>query len=162
VDFCITKGIPPTSATATSCLDLSSYHSPVLVSLANYPLPPVKPPHLSNQQTNWDLFRHLITDRFTLKIPLKTPEDIEEAVKLFNDTVQWADWTATPSPPAPLHTHGCPHFIRTPENNRSPNRAIRDLKQLLHRHRNDCVQTFLQSLTPVRPLTTPYGKPPST
>jgi exonuclease III len=112
VDLCVTKGIPPTSATATSCFDLSSDHSPVLVSLANYPLPPVKPPHLSNQQTNWDLFRYLITDRLTLKIPLKTPEDIEEAVKLFNDTVQWAGWTATPSPPAPLHTHGCLPFIR--------------------------------------------------
>jgi hypothetical protein len=72
----------------------------------------VKPSHLNNQQTNWDLFRHLITDRLTLKIPLKTPEDIEEAVKLFNDTVQWAGWTATPSPPAPFHTHGCPPFIR--------------------------------------------------
>jgi endonuclease/exonuclease/phosphatase family metal-dependent hydrolase len=35
VDFCITKDIPPTSATAMSCLDLSSDHSPVLVSLAN-------------------------------------------------------------------------------------------------------------------------------
>jgi hypothetical protein len=58
----------------------------------------MKPHHLSNRQTNWDLFRHLITERLTLKIPLKTPEDIEEAVKLFNDTVQWAGWTATPSP----------------------------------------------------------------
>jgi hypothetical protein len=49
----------------------------------------VKPPHLSNRQANWDLrvFRHLIAERLTLKIALKTPEDIEEAVKLFNDTV---------------------------------------------------------------------------
>jgi exonuclease III len=91
VDFCFTKGIPSTSAIATSCFDLSSDHSPVLVSFANYPLPPVKPPHFRNQQTNWDLFRHLITHRLTLKIHLKTPEDIEESVKLFNDTVQCAD-----------------------------------------------------------------------
>jgi hypothetical protein len=57
----------------------------------------VKTPHLSNLQTNWDLFRYLITNCLTLKIPLKTPEDNEEAVKLFNDTVQWAGWTATPT-----------------------------------------------------------------
>jgi hypothetical protein len=122
----------------------------------------VKPPHLSNRQTNWDLFRHLITERLTLKIPLKTPEDIEETVKLFNGTVQWAGLNATPNPPAPLQTHGCPPFIRrlqqnrqlhkrwqhtrTPENKRLLNRPIRDHKQLLHWH--DCVQTFLQSLTP--------------
>jgi hypothetical protein len=72
----------------------------------------MKPPHLSNRQTNWNLFRHLITECLTLKIPLKTPEDIEEAIKLFNYAVQWAGWTATPKPPAPLHTHGCPPFFR--------------------------------------------------
>jgi hypothetical protein len=111
-DFCITKDIPPTSATATSCLDISSDHSPLLISLANYPLEPVTPPHHSNRQTNWDLFRHLITESLTLKFPLKTPEDTEEAVKLFNDTVQWVGWTTTSNPPAPLYTHGCPPFIR--------------------------------------------------
>jgi endonuclease/exonuclease/phosphatase (EEP) superfamily protein YafD len=61
VDFCVTKGLPSTPAAATSCSDLSSDHSPVLVILATYPLSPVKPPHLSNRQTNWDLFRQLIT-----------------------------------------------------------------------------------------------------
>jgi hypothetical protein len=59
----------------------------------------VTQPHLSNRQINWDLFRHLITERLTLKIPPKTPENIEEAVKLFNDNVQWAGWTA-PNPAA--------------------------------------------------------------
>jgi hypothetical protein len=175
VDFCVTKGIPPTSATATSCLDLSSDRSPVLAFIATYPLTPVKTPHLSNRQTNWDLFRHLITERLTLKIPLKTPEDIEEAVKLFNDTVQWAGWTATPNPPAPLRHTRLPSFrqttpgrktttpqeMATPENKRLLNQAIRDLKQLLNRHRTDCVQTFLESLTSIA-STISYGKPPST
>jgi hypothetical protein len=30
VDFCVTKGIPPSFAVAQSCFDLSSDHSPVL------------------------------------------------------------------------------------------------------------------------------------
>jgi hypothetical protein len=88
VDFCVTKDIPPTSTTATFCLYLSSDHFPAPVSFANYPLPPVTPPHVNNRQTNWDLFRHPITERLTLKIPFKTLDDIEEAVKLFSDTVQ--------------------------------------------------------------------------
>jgi hypothetical protein len=38
--------------------------------------------------------------------------------------------------------------MATPENKGSLNQATQDLKQLLRRHRNDGVQTFLQSLTP--------------
>jgi hypothetical protein len=49
VDFCVTKGIPITSATTVTWLDLSSDHSPVLVFLTTCSLPPVKPPHLSNR-----------------------------------------------------------------------------------------------------------------
>jgi hypothetical protein len=40
------------------------------------------------------------------------------------------------------------HRYRTPENKRLLNQATRDLIQLLLQHRNDCVQTFLQGLTP--------------
>jgi hypothetical protein len=80
LDFCVTKGIPPNSATATSNLDLSSDHSPVIVDLTTRAVPPEHPPRLSNRRTNWDFFRLLITERLTLNIPLKINEDIEEAV----------------------------------------------------------------------------------
>jgi hypothetical protein len=102
--FCVTKGIPPNSAAATSNLDLSSDHSPVIVDLTTHAVLPEHPPRLSTQRTNWDFFR-LITERLTLNISLKSTEDMEEAVKLFNDTIQWAGWTATPNSTAPLHTH---------------------------------------------------------
>jgi hypothetical protein len=62
---------------------------------------PVKPPHSSNRQTNWDIFRLLITERLTLKIPLKTPEDIEDEVKLLN------------GPVGPPHPTLQPHFTPT-------------------------------------------------
>jgi hypothetical protein len=112
LDFCVTNGIPPNSAAATSCLDLSSDYSPVIVVLTTHALPPETPPSLSNRRTNWDIFRLLITERLPLNIPFKTTEDIEEAVKLFTDTIQWAGWTATPNSTAPLHTHDCPTFIK--------------------------------------------------
>jgi hypothetical protein len=35
-------------------------------------------------------------ERLTLTVSLKTEEDIEAAVKFFNDTIQWAGWNATP------------------------------------------------------------------
>jgi hypothetical protein len=53
-------------------------------------------PRLNNRHTNLDDFRQHINKRLTLNISLKTEEDIEAAVKFFNDTIQWAGWNATP------------------------------------------------------------------
>jgi hypothetical protein len=53
-------------------------------------------PSLSYRHTNRDDFRHLINQRLSLHVSLKPKEDIEAAVKFFNDTVQWAGWNATP------------------------------------------------------------------
>jgi hypothetical protein len=165
VDFCVTKVIPPDFAVAHSCLDLSSDHSPVLVTLKSQPIRPDPPPTLSNRRSNWDYFKHLINQRLLLQIHLKTTDDIEAAVKLFTDTVQWAGWKATPPLPAMNRIHACPlrikqqlaekrklrrdwHHVRTPESKRLLNAAKQDLKQLICRINNDQVQTFLQELTP--------------
>jgi endonuclease/exonuclease/phosphatase (EEP) superfamily protein YafD len=60
VDFCVTKGIPQDFAVVESCFDLSSDHSPVLITLTSHALNQEKQPSLSNSHTNWDDFRHLI------------------------------------------------------------------------------------------------------
>jgi hypothetical protein len=96
VNFCVTNGIPQDFAVAKSCFDLSSDHSPVLITLTSQALNQEKQPSLSNRHTNWDNFRHFINQRFALNVSLKTEKDIEAAVKFFNDTVQWAGWNATP------------------------------------------------------------------
>jgi hypothetical protein len=95
---------PPDLAIAKSCLDLSSDHSPVLITLTTHAMYQEKKPSLSNRHTNWDYFRHLINQRLTLNVPLRTEEDIEAAVKSFNDTVQWAGWNATPEHTEALKT----------------------------------------------------------
>jgi hypothetical protein len=106
-----------------------------------------------------------VHQRLTLQVPLKTPTDIEDAVKLFTDVVQWAGWTATPPSLAKPQHFGCPIAIkqklaekrklrrdwqrlRTPESKRLLNAATRDLKQRLRQFRNDRVQHFLQGLQP--------------
>jgi hypothetical protein len=106
-DLCYQR-YPPASAVAKSCLDLSSDHSPVLITLTPHALPSKTPPRLSNARTNWDLFRYLINERLTLSVSLKTADDIEDAVKFFNDTIQWVGWSGT----APLHTYDCPTFLQ--------------------------------------------------
>jgi hypothetical protein len=96
VAFCITKGIAQDFTVAKSCFDLSSDHSPVLITPTSNALNQEKQPSLSNRHTNWDDFRHLINRRLNLNVSLKTEDDAEAAVKFFNDTVQWAGWNATP------------------------------------------------------------------
>jgi hypothetical protein len=111
LDFCITKGISPDFAVAYSCLDLSSDHSFILITLISSAIHHDPPPSLSNRRTDWDYFNHLIHHRL-LQIPLKTPADVEAAVQLFTDTVQWAGWQATPTLPDRTRIHGCPIIIK--------------------------------------------------
>jgi hypothetical protein len=59
-----------------------------LITPTSHALNQEKQPSLSNRHTNWDDFRHLINHRLTLNVSLKTKEDIEAAVKFFNNTVQ--------------------------------------------------------------------------
>jgi hypothetical protein len=40
------------------------------------------------------------------------------------------------------------HRLQTPESKRSLNTATQELEQLLNKNKNDCIQTFLQGLTP--------------
>jgi hypothetical protein len=112
VDFCVTKGIPQDFAVAKSCFDLSSDHSPVLITLTSHALNQEKQPSLSNRHTNWNDFRYLITERLTLNVSLKTEDDIEAAVKFFNDTIQWAGWYAIPEHTDTLKTYDCPILIK--------------------------------------------------
>jgi hypothetical protein len=40
------------------------------------------------------------------------------------------------------------HWLRTPKSKRLLNTATQELKQFLNKNKNDCIQTFLQHLTP--------------
>jgi hypothetical protein len=140
-----------------------------LITLTSHALNQEKQPSLSNRHTNWDDFRNLITERLTLNVSLKTEGDIEAEVKFFNDTVQWAGWNATPEQTDSIKTYYCPilieqkieekgrlctgwHRLRTPESNRIINIATKEHKQLLNNNKNDCIQTFLQGLTPTESI----------
>jgi hypothetical protein len=101
----------------------------------------------------------------TLYVPLQTDSQIEEAVKYFNDIIQWAGWNATPETSYTPSIHTCSISIkqkiaenrrlrrewqrnRTPLRKKLLNRASQDLKQLLSDHKNAGLQTFLLGLTP--------------
>jgi hypothetical protein len=112
IDFCVKKGIPQDFTVAKSCFDLFSDHSPVLITLTSHALNQEKLPSISNIHKNWDDLGHLINKRLTLNVSLKPEEDIEAAVKFYNDTIQWAGWNATPEHTETLKTYDCPILIK--------------------------------------------------
>jgi hypothetical protein len=112
VDFCVTKGIPQVFAVAKSCFDLSSDHSLVFITLKAHALNHEKQTSLSNRHINWDDFRHLFNQRLTSNVSLQIEEDIEAAVKFFNDTVQWAGWITTPQHTDTFKAYSCPMLIK--------------------------------------------------
>ena len=96
IDFCVTKGIPPHCVNAKSSLELSSDHSPIIISL-NIPLQSkLNPPKLHNQNTNWELFRSLVDCNLQSDLPLQCCSDIENAVEYFTKIIQNAGWFSTP------------------------------------------------------------------
>jgi hypothetical protein len=133
-----------------------------LITLKAHALNQQKQPSLSNRHRSWDNFRQLINERLTSHVSLRTEEDIEAAVKFFNDTMQWAGWTATPQHKDTLKTYDCPilikqkieekrrprrgwHLLRTPKSKILLNTASQELKQ--QNNKNYCIQTFLQGPT---------------
>jgi hypothetical protein len=148
VNFCVTKGISCNLADAKYCLELSSDHSPILVTLSTKAILRVPQPRLCNRQTDCDAFHHLLNERLLLNVSLNTDSDIEAAIKNFNDIIQWSGWTTTAEHTEARQTYDCPilikqkllnkmrlrrtwHRFRTPESKRLLNAATRELEQLL-------------------------------
>jgi hypothetical protein len=112
VDFCVTKGISPDYISARSCFELSSDHTPILITLSVETSLLSPHPSLCNNNTNWEAFRLLITEHLHLNVPLKTTHDIEAAINSFNNLIQRAGWDSTPEPPKIPRSPTCPLLIK--------------------------------------------------
>ena len=80
LDFGITKGIPAHSIQAVAGFDLSSDHSPVLLTMHKRITPQTRPSTLTSKTTDWVTFQNYINENPTLQVPLKTDRDIEDYV----------------------------------------------------------------------------------
>jgi hypothetical protein len=87
------------------------YLYPVLVTLSTQALNQEKQPSLCNRHTNWDEFRHLINERLTLNVSLKTEEKLNKQVSS-SMTIQWAGWKAMPENTGTSKTYQCPILIK--------------------------------------------------
>ncbi|KMQ90158.1 reverse transcriptase [Lasius niger] len=78
------------------CPDLASDHSSVILTVSNAVIKRQIPLTLTNRKANWLGFRAELEKKITLKVSLKTPEQLEEEVNKFNTDIQQAAWDNTP------------------------------------------------------------------
>lgn len=166
LDFCVTKNIPSQNTSAKSCLDLSSDHSPVLITINSEVTVQQKQPSLCNRNTNWDIFKDLISDKISFDISLKCPQELDNAVQQLCINIQSAAWEATPNTSSyNSNTETISSNIRDKlaqkrrlrkkwQSTRSPqdklklNRAIKDIKKSLIDSKNQSFQDYLEGLSP--------------
>jgi hypothetical protein len=101
LDFFITNGISSNYISEPASYDLTSDHSPIIVTISTSVMLRKPKPRLQNSKTNWDLFRKLIEDNTNLTTKLKEPADIENECKNFTTLLQEA--TKTDAPPQLCH-----------------------------------------------------------
>jgi endonuclease/exonuclease/phosphatase family metal-dependent hydrolase len=167
LDICITKGISPHNIKAMSCLELTSDHTPILITIFTSPIGKPKKPSLSSNKTNWNIFRLSLDNILPSDMPLKSTTDIEEAVTILTQAIQKAAWTSTPDRDDTHITKKSPVILqetlkqkrrarkrwqttRSPADLQKYRRLAKELKQLTHKLKNEAIQDYLRELTPTK------------
>lgn len=164
IDFGIIKGINARQLKIESCLDLSSDHSPIIVTLHSYILEKQKQPTLYSKKTNWEVYRTTLDEIINLNVSLKTPEELNVVVTNFTKAIQNAAWIATPDHNQVTVKEKCPIVVkekilekrklrkkwqitRTENDKKKFNKSAKELKQLLMQIKNQSIQEYLSSLS---------------
>lgn len=164
IDFCVTKGISKHYTKIESCLDLTSDHSPLIVTISTQIIKKEKPPTLYNKKTNWNLFSEIISEQINCNIPLKTNEELEIAIDNFNTIIQKTAWAITPKIETPEAKTVCSTSVknkiaekrklrkewqktRSPHDKAKLNKATKQLKLLIYNEKNKSIEDYLKNLT---------------
>jgi hypothetical protein len=125
IDFFISHGINPNYTDITNLRDLSSDHSPLILTLSDTILCGVDRAHLTNRKTNWDTYRKELHNLIDLRVRLKSPNNIDAALTNLQDAITAAATLATPQTTTtkPITTF-FPAVIR---------QSIRDRRKARHR-----------------------------
>lgn len=165
IDFCVTKGIHRRYFNVAPCFDLSSDHSPIIVTLSAKLLQNEPPLKIHNKNTNWELFREKIVASIDFNISLRSNDEIENAIEKFNESIFKSSIESTPA------THFKDNFAKSsktiielikekrelrkkwqisrfPADKAKLNKITRQLKTKLNADKNEGIQQYLKSLSP--------------
>ena len=163
LDFAVTKGLNTNKLKITPSLELSSGHTPIIITYRNKPILYSNPETLCNK-IKWQTFKEIIESKIICNIPLKTPEHTEQAVTTLTETIQEATWTTTISEPTNRQTKIIPQDIlekirekrkakakwqkhRTRENRKHLNKLAKEIKNKIKVHNNSEFTKFIETLS---------------
>ncbi|KAL4096527.1 hypothetical protein QTP88_021466 [Uroleucon formosanum] len=165
LDIFVTK-LPNTLYSNTkNILDLNSDHSSVLLTLNTSPPILQTSPYLFNRFTDRLKFHDNVNENIKLNIKLKTPDDIDLAVKDLTNIIQIAAWSASNNNSATPHiSNPLPEVIRTlitekrkaracyqrtrlPSHKKIYNQLANSLKKTLAKHKNIMLINNLTNLS---------------
>lgn len=93
IDFGITKGFKKDQLISEPCFELSSDHSPVIITIFVSGL--LQTSQLTTKTTDWQKYKNYVDEHLPGAVPLKCAEDIESAIVRFNKTLTDAKTYAT-------------------------------------------------------------------
>jgi len=96
LNFFVSHGLPRNNYLIHSNFDLSSDHTPVIVSLSTAAINKPLPPRLTTRNTDWNSSQRYLEVNTNLNIRLKSPADLDQAAQYFTTLVQKAAWFSTP------------------------------------------------------------------
>jgi len=162
LDF-ITNGISTTYADVQASYDLTSDHTPIIVTISTTIVVRKPALRLHTSHTNWALYKTAVRDNVTTARKLKTCEDIETATSNFIGILRQAALAATPTRHPLRPASNLPSEIKrlvaikrrarsmwqtihAPDDRRLYNNASNKLKVALHKLRNASFTAYVSSL----------------
>ena len=163
IDFYVSKGINKNHIFVQNCDDLSSDHTPVLMTVSENIIEKAQTPTLTNNKTHWEYFRFYVNEKTNLNVSLKTPYEVEEELDKLINNIQSAAWRSTPTnnkTVKPLCTEEIRNLIkekrkarkkwqtnRTSENKNKVNQLSNKLKRVLKNKEDTELTNRLKNLT---------------
>lgn len=96
IDFFIMKNISANYALVEDCADLSSDHSPIVLTLSETIILKPNNPVLVNKKTDWDQFKINVNQHINLSVALTSPDEIDRELGQLVHSIQTAAWQNTP------------------------------------------------------------------
>lgn len=95
IDFFIIKGLSNNYINAEENDNLSSDHSPVILTVSETIILKEYPPKLASKKTDWEKFREKLEASIQMQAPLETKEQIEQEVEQLITDIQKATREST-------------------------------------------------------------------
>ena len=164
IDFFITKGISANYINIENNYDLSSDHSPVIMTLSKSIIKKTMQLKLDNKSTNWEKVKSDLDEIIDLKVPLKTKDQLDIEVNNFVKITQETVIKHTLNTARRLSGNNYPIEIREKvaekrkarkkwQTSRYPadktvwNRLTHELTLAIKEHKQESIGEFLRELT---------------